>query len=115
MADSKIRHRYPIIAMESLAMGAAAEDIAAAGGTIPQNTGEIMFFVPSGDNVHWHPTGTPTSTFGHAVKASSVGLLTHAQRLAKIISDDGSDVALLIAYMRGGGRSDAAYSLSAPY
>lgn len=115
MADSKIKTRAPFISAESLAMGAAAESIASGGGTVPQNAGDIWFYVPASDNVHWHPTGTPTSTFGHAVTANNWGMLTHAQQGAQIISDDGSDVTLIIVYGRGAGRSDAAYSLSAPY
>ena len=115
MANSKLRTRAPFISAESLAMGATAESIATAGGTVPQNAGEIWFFVPSGDNVHWHPTGTPTSTFGHAVIASNWGMLRHSEQGAKIISDDASDVTVEVIYMRGASRSDAAYSLTAPY
>ena len=115
MVDSKLKTRAPFISAVSLAMGAAAETITAGGGSIPQNTGEIWFYVPSGDNVHWHPTGTPTSSFGHAVKAGNWGMLTHAQHGAKIISDDAGDVTLIIVYMRGAGRQDEAYSLTAPY
>ena len=96
-------------------MGSSAESIATAGGTVPQNAGDIWFFCPTGDNVHWHPTGTPTSSFGHAVTAGSWGVLPHSQQAAKIISDDGSDVTLVIVYGRGAGRADAAYSLAAPY
>jgi len=111
---TKAKTRFSIIAIESLAMGASAEGIAAAGGTIPQNTGEILFYCPTGDDLHWHPTGTPTSSFGHAVPANEIGQLAHNQHLAKIISDDGSDVTVLIAYMRGSGRGDS-FSLARPF
>lgn len=113
MADSKIRHRDEIIAMESLAMAGTAEDIAAAGGTIPANTGEIAVFCPTADNLHWHPTGTPTATFGHAVTLGTVFRLNAAQHLAKIISDDSSDVTVIIAYYRGSGRADGGGSVAA--
>ncbi|MAH48181.1 hypothetical protein CMI37_20325 [Candidatus Pacearchaeota archaeon] len=115
MANTKLKTRAPFISSESLAMGATAESLATAGATVPGNAGEIWCFVPSGDSIHWLPNGTPTSTFGHAVAASNWFMLTHAQHGALIISDDGSDVTLLIVYMRGSGRQDAAYSVTAPY
>ena len=115
MANSKLKTRAPFVSAESLAMGASAESIATAGGTIPQNTGNIWCYVPSGDNIHWHPTGAPTSTFGHTAPANTWFMLTHAQQGALIISDDAADVTLIIVYERGGGRADRSYSLSAPY
>ena len=116
MANSKLKFRAPFISAESLAVGASAESITTAkdGSSIPANAGNIWFFVPAGDNVHWHPTGTPTSSFGHAVGASNWGYLKHSEQGAKIISDDGSDVTLLIIYERGSGRQDAAYAISEP-
>lgn len=115
MAATKIEHRSPFVAPESLTIGASAESIATSGGTIPQNTGDIWCYVPSGDSIHWHPTGTPTSSVGHAVAATKWFKLTHSQHSSKIISDDGSDVTMIVVYMRGGGRSDSAYSLTSPY
>jgi len=114
MANSKLKFRAPFVSAEALAMGSSAESIASAGGTVPANAGNIWFFVPAGDNVHWHPTGTPTSSFGHAVGASNWGYLKHSEQGAKIISDDGSDVTLIIVYERGSGRQDAAYAISEP-
>jgi hypothetical protein len=114
MANSKLKFRAPFISAVSLAMGASAQTITAGGGTIPANAGNIWFFVPAGDNVHWHPTGTPTSSFGHAVGASNWGYLKHSEQGAKIISDDGANVTLLIIYERGSGRQDAAYAISEP-
>lgn len=116
MADSKLKTRSRDVSAESLSMGAAAESIATGGGTIPQNAGNIHFYVPVGDNVHWHPSGTPTSTFGHAVKAGNWGMLRHSEQGALIISDDASDVALILVYERGAGRQDnGSYALTAPY
>lgn len=115
MANSTIKHRSPFISAESLAMGATAESIATAGGTVPANSGDIWIFCPTGDNLHWHPQGNPTSTFGHAVIAGNWFMLTHAQQGAKIISDDAADVTVEIVYMRGAGRGDGGGSVTAPY
>ena len=115
MADSKILHRSPFVSAESLAMGAAAESIATGGGTVPANAGNIWFFCPTGDNLHWHPTGTPTSTFGHKVTAGTSAMLKPSDQAALIISDDAADVTLEIVYMRGSGRPDGKGTLTAPY
>lgn len=116
MTETKLKERHPIVFAESLAIGAAAETLATAGATIPQNTGDVYIVVPSGDNIRWHPTGTPTTTWGHYVVASSVGMIPRDKvNTAKIISTDGADVTCIIIYGRGAGRQDAAYSLSAPY
>ena len=112
---TKLKTRAPFISAESLAMGSSAESLATAGATIPQNTGEIWIFVPSADTAHWLPNGTPTATVGHAVAASNWFMLTHAQHGAKIFSDDSGDMTVIIVYMRGGGRQDVGYSLTAPY
>ncbi len=115
MAGSKIKHRAPFVDAEALAMGATAESIATGrGSAIPTGAGTIWVKVPAGDSIHWHPTGTPTSTFGHAVAAQNWFSLTHSQQGAKIISDDAGDVTLQIIYMRGAGRQDNAYALPSP-
>jgi hypothetical protein len=114
MTVSKLQFNAPFISAESLAMGSAAESIATAGGTIPQGTGEIYFFVPSGKTVRYHPTGTPTSTFGHEAKALKWGRLKMNEQGAKLFSTDSSDATLILLYMRGAGRQDAAYSISEP-
>jgi len=114
MANSKIQHRDPIISVESLAMGSSAEDIATAGGTIPAHTGEILVYTPSSKPVHWHPTGTPSATFGHAVPALTPFRLRPSEHLAKIFSDDSSDGTMLIVYFRGSGRADGGGSPTVP-
>jgi hypothetical protein len=115
MAETKLKTRSPFVAAESLAVGASAETIAAAGGTIPQNTSRIHFYVPASDTIRWLPNGTPTTSFGHLISAQNWGVLEHNQQGGKLISGDGSDVTLIIVYERGAGRADAAYSLTAPY
>lgn len=113
MAGSKLKTKGPIIALEQQTSAfATALTLAGASFTVPQNAGEIWCY-PSAA-CHWHPTGTPTSSFGHAVAATEMFMLTHAQQGAKIIGDAGA-ITLTVAYMRGPGRADAAYSLSRPY
>ena len=54
-----------IIHAESISLGGdvgGAETLAAAGATIPQNTGDIVVVCPSGDSLHMAPSITPTST-----------------------------------------------------
>lgn len=116
MAIDVFIRRQAFVSAESLAMGAAAESIATAGGTIPGNVGGIYFFVPSGDNVHFTYEGgpDPTSTTGHAVAASQWGFIPAGKTASKIISDDGSDVTLIIVYERGSGRPDNGGSVSEP-
>ena len=110
MAETKLGQRDEVVFAESLAFGSSAESIATAGGTIPANCGEIVVVCPAGDNLHWLPNGTPTSTFGHKLIASRVVRLATHQQGSLFISDDASDVTCIIIYMRGAGRQDAAYS-----
>ncbi len=103
MAVTKLKTRAPYISAEALSVGAAAETIATAGGTIHSNAGNIWFYVLGADTVYWHPSGTPTTSWGHFVGAKQWGMLTHAQQGAKIKSGDGSDADLIIVYERGSG------------
>jgi hypothetical protein len=116
MTTAPFKTRSPFVSAESLAMGAAAETIATAGGTIPQNTAGIWFFVPSGDNIHYSQNSgeTPTSTTGIPVKASNWGYIKPGHHDTLIISDDGADVTLILVYERGSSRQDLAYSISEP-
>ena len=115
MAETKLKTRSPFVAAEALDVGASAEPITAASGTIPQNTGRIHFYVPASKTIRWVPNGTPTTSLGHLVSAQNWGVLEHNQHGAKLKSGDSGDVALIIVYERGAGRADAAYSLTAPY
>lgn len=80
---------------ESVASGfASAETLADAGATIPADATRIVV-IPDGA-VHWHPTGTPTSSFGHAVAANKPFVLEHHQFKSKIIGDGGAATAIVI-------------------
>lgn len=81
----------------ALAIGTVAESIATAGGTVPAGTTRILF-IPE-HAVHWHPTGTPTSTFGHAVAAGEPVILEHEKLASKFIRDAGGDTTAIIIYL----------------
>ena len=114
MANPKLKQVAPFISVVTLTIGAAAESIATSGTTIPANAGEIWLFCPSGDNLHWQPNATPTSTFGNAITGNNWGLLTHAQHGALIISDAGSDVSVVAVFMRGAGSAASDARNAAP-
>jgi hypothetical protein len=115
MTTVPFKTRDEVITSESLAIGSSAESLATAGATIPENTGDIVVTIPSGDSMHVdRGTGTPTVTVGIPVTANNVIRLTHAQQSAKFISDDGSDVTVGVVYFRGSGRQDKAHSKSEP-
>ena len=102
-----------IIHAESLALGASAETLVAAGATIPQNAGDIIVVCPSGDSLHWAPSETPTSSLGRRITLGHPGRIPHAfNKTAKLISDDGSDATCVLIYVRGSGRQDLAYTLA---
>jgi hypothetical protein len=106
MANSTLKHREQFISGEAVTMASSAESVSGGGGTVPVHCGNIWFYVPIGDNIHWHPTGTPTSSFGHAVTEGNWGRIPHHQQGAKLISDDDSDVSLIVLYERGPERPD---------
>jgi len=113
MADSMLAVNGPIIALEQKAdKFATAKTLAGDGFTIPENAGEIWCY-PS-DACHWHPTGTPTSTFGHKVRANEMFLLKTNQQAAKIIGDAGA-ITLTVAYMKGARRGDGKGGMTRPY
>ena len=89
-----------ILDIEVLTIGAQAESIAGSGGTIPSKTTRII--VQAAEPLHWHPTGTATSTFGHAVKADEFFILEHNQLGASIIDDTPGDQAAIAIYIGGG-------------
>jgi hypothetical protein len=104
------------LTFETLAMGAAAETLATAGATVPQNTGDILVFVPSGDAMHWQGSVTPTSTLGHKITLGHPGIIPHSlQKRALFVSDDGSDVTVCLVYKRGAGRQDLAHTKTEPF
>ena len=104
------------LGFETLALGAAAETLATASATIPQNTGNIVVFVPSGTSMHWEGSVTPTSSLGKQITLGHPAIIPHSlQKRARFISDDGSDVTVCLVYKRGGGRQDLAHTKTEPF
>ena len=99
MADTKFDTVLGSIkAMETLASKfASAATLAGEGATIRAGTTRITVVVVGGA-VHWHTTGTPTSSFGHAVAAGKPITLEHNQFKAKFIDDAGSGRTIIMAY-----------------
>jgi hypothetical protein len=97
-----LAHRDIVIHSEQLSLGAAAETLTNAGATIPENCGDVVVVTPSGDSLHWSPSVTPTSSLGRKITLGHPGRIPHTmQKKAKLISDDGSDVACQLIYFRG--------------
>ena len=104
------------LGFEILALGGASQTLATAGATIPQNTGQIIVFTPSGDSLHWAPSVTPTSTLGNKITIGHPATIPHSfQKRAQFISDDGSPVNCCLVYMRGAGRQDLAHTKTEPF
>jgi hypothetical protein len=111
-----IPQKSDYISFETLAVGASAETLSSAGATIPQNTGDIVVFVPSGDSMHWLGSVTPTTSLGNKITLGHPGVIPHhIQKRAKFVSDDGSDVTVCLVYKRGSGRQDLAHTKSEPF
>lgn len=83
----------------SLSIGAAAETLATAGATIVAKTTKVLL-IPE-HAIHWHPTSTPTSSFGHAVAAGEPVQIEHRDiARAKFIRNAGGDTTAVILYLR---------------
>lgn len=115
MAETLPLKNNGYIDAESLAMAASAETLATAGATVPQNTGEVMVFVPTGKEVRWLASETPTTALGNRITFGHPATIPHAlQKRAKFKSSDASDVTCIIVYARGAGRQDLAHTKSEP-
>ncbi len=113
MAASKLGTRNNIISMERQASVFTSAVALSNDFTIPANTGRITCY-PSAA-CHWHPNGTATSTFGHAIEANEPFDIEPSQvGTASIIGDAGS-FTMIVAYLRGSGRADGGGSVSRPY
>ena len=112
MAQSKLKYKGSVVGMEQgTSKFAAAATLSGASFTIPANTGDVICH-PSAA-CHYHPTGTPTSSYGHAVLADELFLIKASDvGRTKIIGDAGA-ITMTVAYMRGAGRQDAAYTAQA--
>ena len=62
--------------------------------TVPART--TMIVLTPAAAAHWHPSGTPTSTYGHAIAADKFDVLQHNQLAAKLILDGGAGAVIAI-------------------
>lgn len=110
-----LAQRDLVIHAEQLSLGASAETLSGASATIPENTGAVIVVTPLGDSLHMAPSVTPTSTSGRKITLGHPGRIEHQHiRTMKLISDDGSDVACVLIYIRGSGNQVLAASRSEP-
>jgi len=104
MANTKLKNSRALIngavlgtQTAALNIGTTSESITEAGGSIPTGTTRILF-IPE-HAIHYHPTGTPTATFGHSVAAGEPVILEHNQLNSKFIRDAGGDTTAIIVYL----------------
>ena len=103
MANTKLKNtkmRLPSGAFngtpEVVTLANTSQSLADHGATIPAGTTRILAIPLASGALHWHPTGTVTSSFGHAVAAFEPFALEHHQLAAKVISDSGTPDIMLI-------------------
>lgn len=95
MADSKLVQsevRLPngasIVGVEYVSSDFATAKAVNSVFTVPTRT--RMIVLKPAAAAHWHPSGTPTSSFGHAIGAEKFDTLNHDQLAAKLILDAGA-------------------------
>ena len=110
---TKLKTRNNIISMDRQTTVFAVAATLSNDFTLPANTGRVTCY-PSAA-CHWHPNGTATSSFGHAIAANEPFDI-EAQHVgtASIIGDAGS-FTMFVAFLRGSGRADGGGSLTRPY
>lgn len=67
-----------ILGVESQALSTVAETLATIGYTIPAGTTEIIMY-GGAIAAHWHPTGTPTTSYGHVLGIAKFDSVPHHQ------------------------------------
>ncbi len=77
---------------------ATAQSLADHGATVPSFTTFIMVIPLSSGALHWHPRGTPSTTFGHAIAAFEPFGLEHDQLAAPIMPDAGTPDLMLVYF-----------------
>ncbi len=110
---TKLKTRNNIISMEQQTSVFASATTLSNDFTIPANTGRVTCY-PSAA-CHWHPNGTATSTFGHAIAANEPFDIEASKVGTASIIGDGGSFTMTVAFLRGAGRADGGGSVSRPY
>jgi hypothetical protein len=103
MADSKLvasEIKLPpgasIIGAERIASDFATAKAVNSVFTVPART-NVIVLIPAAA-AHWHPTGTPTSSYGHVIGANKLAALEHNQKAAKLILDAGAGAVIAVYF-----------------
>ena len=86
-----------ILDAEAIAGSVTAQKLATHGATIPSGTTQILV-IPEAEIIYWHPTGTPSSTFGHQIAALEPFVLEHNQFDAKVRAATGTPQWVLVYF-----------------
>lgn len=97
LVKSKISVDGAILGVESQDLSVTAEDLATIGFTIPDGCTEIVV-VPAA-TMYWHPTGTPSSSFGHEVGEDKMDVVTKQHFAAAKFRSASATPALICVYM----------------
>lgn len=85
-----------MLGAEEVAISTTAQSLATHGATIPAGTTEMLVVPQASGALHHHPTGTPSTTFGHAVAALEPFVLEHHQLASKVAADSGTPNVVLV-------------------
>ena len=101
MANTKLQTNISrFVSAERIASDfATTKTLATAGATIPANVGGVWVYVVAA--CHWNPVGAATSSFQHAVPASSWFYIPPAKVTTAQIIGDGGAIATILVYERG--------------
>lgn len=88
--------RGKVLGAEQVALSTTAQSLATHGATIPAGTTEILAIPQASGALHWHPTGTPSTSFGHAVAALEPFVLEHNQLASPVAADSGTPNCVLV-------------------
>ena len=98
---TKLKNSYKIkgrvLDSEAIATSNTAKTLAGHGATIPAGTTQILI-IPETEIIYWHPTGTPSSTFGHEIAPLEPFVLEHNQFKAKLVAATGTPQWVLVYF-----------------
>lgn len=89
-----------ILGAETQAVSTTAQNLGTIGFTIPSNCTEIILYNPDGSiEQRWHPTGTPTATYGHNIAPGDLDKVPHHQLSTFLIRSDSGTPNLTAIYL----------------